>query len=348
MMGWVDGEVVGGALALLSALLFAVAAAFQQNSARRAALADPRDGRAIAVIGIARVLLTNRRWLLGQGASATGFLLHAAALRYAALSMVQALLVVQLLFALPLAAGRRRRRLLRRDWAGTVAVCCGLVVLIAHGVPHGPVLTDRLPIAAIAIPVAVLSLVTVAQTIRSPQSRSALLAVASGCCVSSTAVLVSISAAALPNLSWALVGVPISTTVGAVLTQEAFARGSLPTALTTMTITDPILSYVAGLTLFDTPAHIYPLPLAAAGALIIGGIALLANSPTLHDERELPATLVPVEVGAGVGVGQVDSGVDQVGGGSVGSVRAGVGQVGGEAVGSVGVGVGQVGGAGAD
>ncbi|MFI5782401.1 DMT family transporter [Nocardia sp. NPDC051570] len=294
MIGLVGVEVVGGGLALLSALLFAVAAALQQGSARRAALADPTQGRSLAVIGIARTLVTNRRWLVGQGASATGFVLHAAALRFTALPMVQALLVVQLLFALPLSAGRRRRRLLRRDWAGTAAVCCGLVVLIAHGVPHGSVRTDRLPLAALVVPVAVLLLLAVAQTVRSTQWRAALIAMASGWCVSTTAVLVSISAAALPQLSWALVGVPLSTGIGAVLTQEAFARGSLPTALTTMTITDPILSYTAGLTLFTSPARVYPLPLALAAGLIVGGIVLLANSPTLHDERESPR---PVPVG---------------------------------------------------
>ncbi|MCM6773445.1 DMT family transporter [Nocardia sp. CDC159] len=287
MTGLARGEVVGGVLALLSASLFAVAASLQQGSARRAALADARV-RNLAIIGIARTLVTNRRWLVGQGASATGFVLHAAALRYGALSMVQALLVMQLLFALPLAAGRRQRPLLRRDWAGTAAVCCGLVVLILHGVPHGALRVDRLPAAAAVVAGAVVVLLALARTARSPQLRSALIAMASGCCVATTAVLVSIAAAALPELSPALLGVPISTTVGALLTQEAFARGSLPTALTTMTITDPVLSYTAGLTLFVTTAHVYPLPLALAAGLIIGGVALLANSPTLHDEKDVP------------------------------------------------------------
>ncbi|MBF6330295.1 DMT family transporter [Nocardia transvalensis] len=289
-----DGDVIGGALALLAALLFAVAAALQQGSARRAALDDPRQGRVLAVIGIARTLVTSRRWLLGQGASATGFVIHAAALRYGALSMVQALLVVQLLFALPLAAGRRRRRLLRRDWIGTGAVCCGLAVLIAHGVPHGALRAHVLPFAIAVVPTAVILLAAAAQTVRSPQLRSALTAMASGCCVATTAVLVSIAAAALPHPSWALLGIPLSTTVGAILTQEAFARGSLPTALTTMTITDPVLSYAAGLTLFTTAAYPDLIPLTTAAVLIIGGVALLANSPTLHDERD---TEHPVAVG---------------------------------------------------
>ncbi|MEG8178039.1 hypothetical protein GZH49_05755 [Nocardia terpenica] len=277
--------VASGGLALLSALLFALAASLQQGSARRAALEGAGGARWFAVVGIARTLVTNRRWLLGQGASATGFLCHAAALRLGALSMVQALLVVQLLFALPFAARRRRERLLRRDWIGTIAVCGGLVLLVAQGAPHGPVRSAALPFAGAGVMVAVVVLVVAARLTRSPQLRAALTALASGCCVATTAVLVVIATSALPHPSWALLGIPLSTTIGAILTQEAFARGSLPTALTTMTITDPVLSYTAGLTLFATTVRPALLALALAAALIIGGVVVLANSPTLHDER---------------------------------------------------------------
>jgi drug/metabolite transporter (DMT)-like permease len=283
-----DGMVLSVALAVLAALLFAVSAALQQGSARTAALADTGAGRGLAVAGIARTLLTSRRWLLGQAASVAGFLCHVAALRFGALPMVQALLVVQLLFALPLAAGQRRRRLLRRDWAGTVGVCGGLVLLIAQGVPHGPPRIATLPDAAGLVAVAVAVLFTAARSTRSTQLRSALTAMASGCCISSTAVLVSIGTLQLSHFGWALLGVPLTTTIGGILTQEAFAHGSLPTALTTMTITDPVLSYTAGLTLFVTTTHPSPLPLAGAAALVIGGVAMLANSPTLHDEHDRP------------------------------------------------------------
>ncbi|GAB2706016.1 DMT family transporter [Nocardia thraciensis] len=278
----------GGALALLAALLFAVSAALQQGSARSAALAAGGDAGVLAVAGIARTLLTNRRWLIGQACSVAGFLCHAAALRVGAISMVQALLVTQLLFALPFAAGRRRSRLPRRDWVGTASVCGGLVLLVAPGVPHGEVRVERLPVAACIALVAVTALLAVGRLVRPPQLRSACTAMAAGWCFATTAVLVTVATSALPQLSWAWLGVPVSTVVGGILTQEAFARGSLPTALTTMTITDPVLSYAAGLTLFAATTYPPVVPLVAAAASVIGGVALLANSPTLRDELPAP------------------------------------------------------------
>ncbi|MBF6175561.1 DMT family transporter [Nocardia blacklockiae] len=287
----------GGALALLAALLFAVSAAWQQGSARGATLAlDGAAGR-LAVAGIARTLFTSRRWLLGQGCGVLGFACHAAALRYGAISTVQALLVVQLLFALPIAARRRRIRLLRRDWAGTVAVCGGLALLVAQDVSIGSVRMERLPIAGGAVVVAVVVLLGAAWRAGTTQPRSMLTAMAAGCCIATTAVLVAVATPALPQWSWAWVGVPFSTVIGGVLTQEAFARGSLPTALTTMTVTDPVLSYTAGLTLFATTVYPDPLPLALAAAIVITGVVLLANSPTLHDESDFrlePAPGPPV------------------------------------------------------
>ncbi|WP_280271825.1 DMT family transporter [Nocardia wallacei] len=281
----------GSAPALLAALLFAVSAAWQQGSARGAALAVEEASGLLAVAGIARALLTDRRWLLGQACSVAGFLCHATALRYGSISTVQALLVVQLLFALPFAARRRRVRLLARDWAGTVAVCCGLVVLVAQSIPLGPVHVGRLPIAGCFVLAAVPVLLVVGRFLGGTQSRSALTAMAAGCCFATTAVFVAVATPALPQLHWAWLGVPFSTVIGGVLTQEAFARGSLPTALTTMTITDPILSYAAGLTLFTASAYPHPLPLTVAAATVIAGVVLLANSPTLHDERDSSAVV---------------------------------------------------------
>ncbi|MGW4715658.1 DMT family transporter [Nocardia sp. NPDC004260] len=257
--------------ALSAAFLFAVSAFLQQGAARQAATASGQ-GRFLVIAAIARRLITDRRWLAGQGANVAGFVVHAVALRFGAIAVVQALLVAQLLFALPFAAVRRGRALLARDWAGTSAVR-----------------TELLPGACAGVVGTVVVLSGLSRTVRSTQVRSALVAVAAGCCFATTAVLVMVATRTLPHPSWALLGIPVSTVLGGILTQEAYARGSLPTALTAMTITDPVLSYVAGLTLFTATIHPRPALLACAATAVIVGVALLANSPTLHDERELPA-----------------------------------------------------------
>ncbi|WP_330232142.1 DMT family transporter [Nocardia sp. NBC_00508] len=283
------GAVATVTLALLAALLFAVSAALQQGAARQAATGSGQ-GRFLVVAAIARRLITDRRWLAGQGANVAGFVVHAVALRFGGIAVVQALLVVQLLFALPLAAVRRGRALLARDWAGTTAVCAGLILLVAQGVsPHSAVESRLLPEAGAAVAVAIVLLFGASRLASSTQLRSALVAVAAGCCFATTAVLVVLATSRLPEPSWALLGIPLSAFLGGVLTQEAYARGSLPTALTAMTITDPVLSYLAGSILFTATVQPHLPVLACAATLVIAGVALLANSPTLHDERDRSA-----------------------------------------------------------
>jgi hypothetical protein len=78
--------------------------------------------------------------------------------------------------------------------------------------------------------------------------------------------------------------------MGSLLVQDSFASGSLPTALTAMTITDPLVSSIVGAVLFDAipPAGVeLAVGLPASGLLIAAGVVVLANSATLHDERHL-------------------------------------------------------------
>ena len=273
------------AFAVVAAFLFALSAALQQSSARTAALARPGRNRFIAAFGLLSTLVRDRIWLAGFAAALSGFAAHVVALHFGSIPTVQAVLVVQLLFALPFAAVRSKSRPLVRDWLGTVLVCGGLVALVIQGVPRGEVRPQLLPIAAATAVTAIVVLLVAARVLgHHQQTRSALVAIAAGCCFTTTAVAVYLTAAELPHVSWSLPCIGVSTVVGGLLVQEAFASGSLPTALTAMTITDPVLSYVAGVTLFAVAVTASPAVLVAASALVITGVVLLANSPTLHDE----------------------------------------------------------------
>ena len=275
------------ALAVVAAFLFAMSAALQQSAARTAALARPDRNRFIAAFELLGTLLRDRIWLAGFAAALSGFVAHVLALRLGSIPTVQAVLVVQLLFALPFAAVRSKSWPLVRDWLGTALVCGGLVALVTQGVPRGEVRPQLLPIAAAAAATAIGVLVVVARVVgHHQQTRSALVAIAAGCCFTTTAVAVYLTAANLPHVSWALPCIGVSTVVGGLLVQEAYASGSLPTALTAMTITDPVLSYAAGVTLFAVATTASPEVLTFAAALVITGVVLLANSPTLHDESD--------------------------------------------------------------
>lgn len=297
--------IVSIALSLLAASMFAISAALQQRAARAAAREAAQEatgtvpGRGwLPVLGVLHRLLRDRRWLAGWIANVAGFAAHAAALHFGSITVVQALMVVQLLIALALGG----QRPLRRDWVGTLAICTGLAILLTvDGGAHGPArhAAERPEVArwVLLAGVSILALVGTARLVRrSPQVRSALVAVAGGICCSLTAVFVVLVTDDLARggvgailSDWATLGLVLSTSTGGLLVQDAFAAGSLPTALTALTMADPLTSAAAGAFLFGigTGAGAGTLAgYAVVGTLLATGVALLANSPTLHDERD--------------------------------------------------------------
>jgi hypothetical protein len=123
-------------------------------------------------------------------------------------------------------------------------------------------------------------------------------------------------------LDWPLLCLLASAVTGSLLVQDAFASGSLPTALTAMTITDPLVSAVVGAIVFDatppTGIHLW-LGLPSCGLLVGLGVALIAGSSTLHDERQVARGYGVNEQlrsgdGSGLGAVQRIGGADSAGG----------------------------------
>ncbi|GLY75714.1 DMT family transporter [Actinoallomurus iriomotensis] len=281
-------------LALLSALLFAVSAALQQHAARRTAAGPAPPGVPALLAGVAREPL----WWWGWSAGAAGFCVQALALRLGSIVVVQALNVTQLLFALPLAAALTGRRPLRRDWWGAAAVCAGLILLVTvrGGVEPAAGHRSRTWLVVVVSAGIVASLLVLARRLRPcPQARAVALAVASGVCFCMTAVFLVFAGEEVSRhglLAGAFgpptAGLVVSTATGTVLVQNAFAGGSLPTALTAMTITDPVASWIAGVVVFGGRPAVGAGAL-GAGVLVAAGVALLASSPTSHDQRLPPS-----------------------------------------------------------
>jgi drug/metabolite transporter (DMT)-like permease len=284
-------------LALLAAVLFAVSVNLQQHAARTSALdrVPAKERPWLPVLGLLRRLIRDRAWLAGWVLNVLGFAAHAVALHLGAIAAVQAILVVQLLFAMMLNAARRGIRPTGLDWLATVAVCVGVVMLVLQRGPVGQVVPSRSAVAVFLV--VVVSLLGVLLAVarapgRAGQARAALVAVGAGLCFCVTAVMVVVVTHDLTQdlrLDWPVLVLIASAVTGSLLVQDSFASGSLPTALTAMTITDPVASAVAGALLFDAAPPsgaqlLFGLPVAVL--LIATGVVLLANSSTLHDERD--------------------------------------------------------------
>jgi hypothetical protein len=293
-------------LAIVGAFLFAVSAALQQYAASAVPPEEDERPAVLRIFGLLRRLTRDPLWLLGWVANVGGFAAQAVALHLGSIVVVQALVVTQLLFALPLGTVPFGRRPLPRDWVGTAAVCAGLVSLLAT---RGDVPQTSAPRShvwsLVAIDAGLIGLlVLVSWFVRAVgHHRTAAIATGAGICISVTAVLVVTVGNDISGhgLSGAL-GLPLaalcgSTLLSMVLVQEAFAAGTLATALTAMTIADPLASWIAGTVLFDAKPAVSPAALAGSvlALVLIGiGVAVLASSPTLRAARH-PSPRTPVE-----------------------------------------------------
>jgi drug/metabolite transporter (DMT)-like permease len=270
----------------------------QHSATRSIALRTPRTPAWLPVLGLLRRMLTHRVWWIGLSCNVLGFLFHAAALHLGSITIVQALLSVQLMFALPFAAARTRTPPLPRDWIGSAAVCLGLITLVAARgeVPQTMRRVSLVPVFAALAILIMASLVVTAKLVR-PKARTALIGTAAGTGFSVTATFIVIVADQTvhggPSVvfgHWHVYALATSGLIAAVLAQDAFASGSFPAALTAMTVADPVAAWLWGALLFDQapPSHLAALvSLAAAGILICTGVALLASSPTIAARRSM-------------------------------------------------------------
>ena len=240
--------VLAAGLALLSAALFAVAAAAQQRAA-----AQVPDDRARG-LGLIRVLVRRPLWWVGTGGDLGGFAAQAAALGLGSLMLVQPLLVTTLLFALPLSTWWSGRRLSRPDaaWALTLSAALALFVVVAEptaGVDRATPL-QWLP-AGVVLGALLVGCLAVA-AVRRGTLRAVLLAVA-------TALLYGITAAVTKGVvsllddgllalvtAWETPALAIAAVGGTLLSQSAFQAGGLAASLPIITVGEPIVGVALG------------------------------------------------------------------------------------------------------
>ncbi|MEV7617759.1 DMT family transporter [Streptomyces sp. NPDC089799] len=273
-------------LSLGSSLAYASAAVAQERLARTSAA------------GTARALLGNGAWWWSASLNAGAALLHAAALRYGPLTLVQPLGALTLVAAMPLGARRAGRRVTRTEWRGTLATVAGLALLLLPA--SGPAPEDTLSLAeALAVSGAttgVILALTAARASRSGLRHATASGLASAVASALTQTVAVATAAgrdgSLPSLRVAGVALLVLVFAGAglLLSQRAY-RGGLGAPLAVVNLANPLAAAAIGVVLLGERLQggAAGLLLCVAGAATAARGVLLLTRPVASPVPAAPA-----------------------------------------------------------
>jgi len=284
--------------ALGAGLCYAIASVFQHQVA--VAAPSHLSLRPRLILDLVR----HKVWLFGIALDLGAYFLEAAALANGSIVLVQTLLVSGLLFALPLSAIGREHRPRRDDWLAALAVAAGIAVFLSVGDPsegHTHATTLDWVIAFVSCGSIIVTMVIVTRHAR-PHYRALGLAVATGASYALTAALTKqvvniIGQHGVDGLfvRWPVYGLAVFSVIGLILNQSAFNAGHLAASLPALAVTNPILSSILGVALFEESlaAHgVLQYSISALAVIVmLAGVVRLARSPfvTSEDESHHPA-----------------------------------------------------------
>lgn len=226
-------------LAVGSALCIAVGDVLQQRAAHGQAFAK---------------LLRDPRWWLGLALLATSIGLQVLALGFGSVLLVQALLMLSLLFALPINARLSDRVVAAREWTWAGVLTAAVVVIVTVGQPAAgdarASLRSWAVVAVLAGPL--LAACVVVAAIRGGAPAAVLFALASGSLWGIFAVVSKDVMYRLSHIGWAVAATPepylgLLIALGGVLCgQLAFRVGSLTASMPTLQVAQPVVAGMLG------------------------------------------------------------------------------------------------------
>ncbi|MFG2973093.1 hypothetical protein ACGFYY_08810 [Streptomyces sp. NPDC048331] len=284
-------------LCLASAVAYAAAAVAQERLARA------------AVARTAKALLGSGAWWWSAGLNAAAALLHAAALRYGPLTLVQPLGALTLVAAVPLGARRSGRRVAATEWRGTLATVAGLGLLLLPA--SGPAPDDTLTlIEALAVSGATIAVILMLTADKDPRSglrhatASGLASAAASALTQTVAVAAGRGGALLSVRVVAVALLVVVFAVGGMLLSQRAYRGGLGAPLAVVNLANPLAAAVIGMVLLGERLQggVPGLLLAGAGAFLAArGVLLLTRTTpsagTGPGAGPVPGPELPVQVG---------------------------------------------------
>ncbi|MGE2816057.1 DMT family transporter [Mycobacterium heidelbergense] len=255
-------------LALGSALCIATGDVLQQRAAH--CVTDGAVGHIELFVG----LLRDRRWWWGTLLLAASLALQAAALGQGSVLLVQALLVLSLLFALPINARLYDRTVSRGEWIWAGLLTAAVIVIVVIGNPQaGRTSAPPQTWAVVGVVLGPLLVACVAAgRIWGGSVAAVLFAFVSGSLWGVFAVLAKEVVARLGDRGWAATQAPelyallLVAAGGVVWSQAAFRAGPLTASMPTLQVSQPVVASVLGVVVLGET-------LSAGGA---GSLALVA------------------------------------------------------------------------
>jgi drug/metabolite transporter (DMT)-like permease len=274
---------IAAALALGAALMIGAGDVLQQRSAQQV------TDKPVGTLTLFRRLLRDRRWWSGSLVAGAGFGLQAAALGLGSVVLVQALLVTSLLFAMLISAAVNRRGLTRPQgiWAVLLVAAVAVVVTVGdpqEGTPRGSFQTWTI-VAAVMGPALVLCVLGARKS--SPAVSALLLGFMSGSLWGLFSVLTKGVVDQLDHGIPALLRMPeayvwlVVALAATAWEQSAFRAGPLTASLPAVTVAEPIVGSILGVTVLGETLKTNHVGLAALGvsvAVMLAATVALAHS----------------------------------------------------------------------
>lgn len=289
-------------LSVAATVVFAMSTVLKHRSAEEMPsggdTADGSRGRRLG--GFVAAMVSNPWWLGGLVCDGGALLLQVLALRAGAISVVQPMLTLALVFSLVFNALLLRQRPSGREVLLALTLVAGLVLFLwASGAtsPHGPEAKGaRIPAIIVGVTAVVLITTCVLVSRRvGPRRRAALLATAVAAVFACTAALIKTCTHIIEHgipallLSWQLWALVAAGALGLVLNQMAFQAGPLVSSLPVIASLDPLFSLTIGAVVYDERLHSGPKDLLFEGvglALLLASVFTLSVISARHQQTQ--------------------------------------------------------------
>jgi hypothetical protein len=248
-------------------------------------------------------LIRQPLWLLGWAAAAGGFGFQAVALHSGQLSIVQPLLVTELVFALLLRRFWIRQHIAKMAWTGAVITCGALTVFLTAAEPHGGHLQPDAGdwASALAVFGGAVAVFAVMAWWGSPVRRAALYATAASITWALMAAFIKattnvlVASGPVGTLEhWPVYALIGSAVIGSVLQQAALQVGPLSVSQPLIVVVDPAVAIALSVWIFDerfTVSVAQKTIAAVAFCVMALGVTVLSRTAPSDLERSIPVKL---------------------------------------------------------